>query len=153
MPEEDRRDLQQFIEEFRDLMEDVTGPRHPGLLSPTRRDELRAAFEELTDVFTQVRDALENPDIETSAIPPRTLSLTDADLIGPNRERKISGFRRGLERFRDWASRKTLGRAFRWANTILGSLAGVIPGAEALKELKEYAENLIADAEEDASEP
>jgi hypothetical protein len=149
MAEEDRTDLRRFVDEFRELMEEVTDGRHPGLIPSEYRGELRQAFEELAGVFAQVSNALLDPAIETSAVPPARLSLTGADLIGPSRERKISAFRRGLARFRGRATHKTLGRALRWANMILGSLATVIPPAEALKELKEYAENLNMDAEED----
>lgn len=154
---DDRRDLRKFIHEFRVLMDEVTdGTTHPDLLSPERRSELRQAFEELVreeperpSVFDRVRNAIV-PAIETS--PGLTgLSLTDADLIGANRARKTAGWRRAVQRFKRSVSRNTLGRAFRWANMILGSLAAVIPPAEALKELKEYAENLITDAEEDAA--
>jgi hypothetical protein len=69
----------------------------------------------------------------------------------PSLRRKIGGFRQALDRFRNWPTRKSLSRVFRWANMLLESLAEVVPGAATLKELKQYAENLNADAMEDAA--
>ena len=160
MSAEDIRDLRAFIHEFQVLLDQVTdGTTYPDLLPPDRRIELRQAFDDLAreepgrpSVFDRVREAI-RPGIETSAVPPATMSLADADLLEASRERKIGGWRRAVQRFRSLLTRKALGRPLRWANMILGSLAAVIPPAEALKELKEYAENVIADAEEDSPTP
>jgi hypothetical protein len=149
---EDRDDLRQFLMDFEHLMLELTDAgAHPDLLSPERRSELGRAVAGLAEVFNRAREQVSNPVIETSPPLPGRLSLADADLMGASRERKVSGFRRALQRFRARSSRRTLGRVFRWANMILGSRATVIPPAEALKELKEYAENLVANEEEDAA--
>jgi len=45
MAEEDRRDLQTFIDELQRLLQDVASEtRHPHLLSPDRREDLRTAL-------------------------------------------------------------------------------------------------------------
>ena len=151
MPQEDREDLRQFVEDFRALMKELTDGTHPSLLSPARRRELADAFNDLGAVFDQVGQDLATAPIETSPRSPASASLTDAGLIGDNRARKTGRFKAALDRFRSWPTRKTLGRVFRWANMLLDSLAAVLPQAEALKELKKFAENLNADAMEDAA--
>jgi hypothetical protein len=153
MPPEDRSDLQEFIRELLRLLLDATNAeRHPDLLSFARRAELRATVEQNGQVFIQVINALDNPAIETSPVGPGTASLTDANLIGSTREGKVSGWRRAFERFLSFPTRRTLDRAYRWANMLLESLVAVVPQAAVLKELKQYAENLNKDAIEDAAD-
>jgi hypothetical protein len=152
MAEEDRRDLQTFIDELQRLLQDVASEtRHPHLLSPDRREDLRTALGALSNFFGDVRHALDDPIVDTQPTTPGKYSLENAQLTGEPRRRKIGGFRRALDRFRNWPTRKSLSRVFRWANMLLESLAEVVPGAATLKELKQYAENLNADAMEDAA--
>jgi hypothetical protein len=152
MPEEDRRDLQTFIDELQRLLQDVASEtRHPHLLSPDRREDLRTALGALSNFFGDVRHALDDPVVDTQPTTPGKYSLENAQLTGEPRRRKIGGFRQALDRFRNWPTRKSLSRVFRWANMLLESLAEVVPGAATLKELKQYAENLNADAMEDAA--
>ena len=45
MSEDDRSDLQRFIDELRQLLDDVASDtKHPHLLSPARREDLRLAL-------------------------------------------------------------------------------------------------------------
>jgi hypothetical protein len=151
MPPQDREDLQRFIDEFSDLMRELTDETHPDLLSPARRGDLADAFRDAGEAFAAVGRELGRPDIERQPRTPPSPSLEDAGLLGANRERKTRGWRRALDRFRSWPTRKSLSRVFRWANMLLESLAAVVPPAQALKEFKQYAENLNADAMEDAA--
>jgi hypothetical protein len=114
----------------------------------TRQVVLRSSF---SNFFGDVRHALDDPVVDTQPTTPGKYSLENAQLTGEPRRRKIGGFRRALDRFRNWPTRKSLSRVFRWANMLLESLAEVVPGAATLKELKQYAENLNADAMEDAA--
>jgi hypothetical protein len=151
MPPEDREDLALFVEEFKALMKELTDGTHPGLLSPARRQDLAAAYAEIAGVFDGVAQDLRTAPIETSPRPPASASLNDANLTGGNRARKTGRVRAAFDRFRSGPTRKTLARVFRWTNMLLESLAAVLPQAQALKELKQYAENLNADAMEDAA--
>jgi hypothetical protein len=58
-------------------------------------------------------------------------------LAGAQLDLEQGGFRRALERFQSRVTRQTLSRVLGWANVILGSLGGVVPGVEAIKEYKE----------------
>jgi hypothetical protein len=66
-------------------------------------------------------------------------------LTGSQLDFKLTGFRRLRERFRSFGSRHVFRRALRWADVILGSLAGVVGAAEPIKEFKEGVEAAIDD--------
>ena len=153
MAEDDRRDLQRFIDELRQLLEDVASDtKHPHLLSPARREDLRLALGALANAFGDVSHALDNPSIDTAPMVPGGSSLENAQLTGEPRRRKFGGFLRSVDRFRNWPTRKAFDRVCRWANMLLESLVAVVPQAGVLKELKQYAENLNKDAMEDAGD-
>jgi hypothetical protein len=71
------------------------------------------------------------------------LALERAGLTGTQLELKLGGWRRAVRFFRATPTRALLRRALRWANVLLGSLAGVVGAAEALKEFKETVETGI----------
>ena len=152
MAEDDRNDLKNFIDELRQLLLDVADDtKHPHLLSPARREDLREVLRGLANVVDDVKHTLDNPSIDEGRVPPGRSSLANVQLTGEPRRRKISGFRRALDRFRSWPTRRTLDRVYRWANMLLESLVAAVPPAGVLKELKQYAENLNKDAIEDAA--
>jgi hypothetical protein len=152
MAEDDRRDLKRVVDELQQLLRDVASDtKHPHLLSPARREDLREALDGLANVFGDLSRALENPSIDTAPMAPGGSSLQDAQLTGEPRRRKTAGFWRSVDRFRSWPTRKTLDRVYRWANMLLESLVGAFPPAAVLKELKQFAENLNKDAMEDAA--
>lgn len=153
MAEDDRRDLQRFIQELQQLLRDVASEtKHPHLLSPARREDLREVLRGLANVFGEVSHALGNPSIDTAPMAPGGSSLHAAQLTGEPRRRKTAGFWRALDRFKNWPTRRALDRVYRWANMLLESLVGAFPPAGVLKELKQYAENLNKDAMEDAGD-
>jgi len=132
---EDRDDLRQFLMDFEHLMLELTTrphiltcslPNAEASLDEPSRDLPRSSTRHASkSVILSLR-----PHLLCLA---GCLSLADADLMGASRERKVSGFRRALQRFRARSSRRTLGRVFRWANMILGSRATVIPPRYHLK--------------------
>jgi hypothetical protein len=71
--------------------------------------------------------------------------LERVGLTGSQLELKRSGWVRALARFEAAPVRSLLLRALRWANIILGSLAGVVGASEALKEFKESVEQGLED--------
>lgn len=99
MAEEDRRDLQTFIDELQRLLQDVASEtRHPHLLSPDRREDLRTALGAFSNFFGDVRHALDDPVVDIQPTTPGKYSLENAQLTGEPRRRKIGGIRRALDR-------------------------------------------------------
>jgi hypothetical protein len=147
MSEQDRGWLGEFIGDFRAFMRDVTAAN--SLLSEAWLEGPRAAFQELLsnpDTFEQVQATLRGDNDLDADLERLDADLERLGLTGSNLEIKLAGWRRARARLRDSLTRRALRSAFRWANTLLGSLAGAIGAAEALKELKEITENTYEDA-------
>ena len=148
MAVEDRQQLQVFVGELRAFLE--VAVHGGGVVSGEAADQMMAAFTETVDagVFRRVEehlgsDALDEPaDAEDPSGPDR---LQAVGLGGANLALKTSGWRRAREAMGGVFAPRAARRMFRWANTILGSLAVVVPPAEALKELKEATENTYED--------
>src|SRR5215217_1770747 len=68
--------------------------------------------------------------------------LQSVGLQGPQLDLKLQGLSSAWERFKSRGTARLLRNLLGWVNAILGSLAKVIPGVEALKELKEAIERL-----------
>lgn len=76
--------------------------------------------------------------------------LDQRGLSGPGLRLELQGFWGRMFAFGRRMNRPWVRSMFRWANTILGSLAAVFPPADAIKEFKESLENLIEDSAADA---
>lgn len=93
MAEEDRRDLQTFIDELQRLLQDVASEtRHPHLLSPDRREDLRTALGALSNFFGDVRHALDDPIVDTQPTTPGKYSLENAQLTGEPADARSAAF-------------------------------------------------------------
>jgi len=157
MAAEDRLALRQFMTDFDRFIALAVQPSR--LLPDDRARELSEAHLELTDLrmVEQVRTALENPaldepgpplgDFGTGARPSR---LEQFGLTGANLRAKLAGWGRAFARLSENGAPVLafFRSAFRWANTILGSIIAALGLGEALKELKEAAENSYEDAAE-----
>jgi hypothetical protein len=60
---------------------------------------------------------------------------------------KIRGVRRAFVRLRDEGAKVAFKSVLSWANIILGSLGGIVPGIESIKEYKEVCEQAVEDAD------
>jgi hypothetical protein len=137
-PAQARQELVSFLGELREFLPSLLDS-HPHWFADELRDELRAIWnEELPRSFETAIAEL------TGAVPPTGQPPTQLDnrlqaagLSGRMLGIKLSGFRRALGRFYSERTKRWFHRAARWANVILGSLAGIVGGAEAIKEFKE----------------
>ncbi len=146
MSQEDREALRRFVTEVRDVLTHVVRGQ-PELLGDAAGD-LDEALTELEGegILERVeQDLLEAEYADEPDERGRTL-LSRVGLTGANLRVKLRGWSRAYE---GWQSNGlTLRPVFRWANTILGSLAGVVGAAESLKEYKESVENAYEDVQE-----
>jgi len=138
---EDRQTLDTFVDEVHSLLRSVIF-EHRDWLPDDLWQSYEAALSDLAQAVDETRNAL-FPDAGLDA--PRFAEQLDADLAGAGLtgtqlNLKVSGWRRALSRFAQSPARRLLRRALRWGNVLLGSLAGVIGAAEALKEFKEAVE-------------
>lgn len=148
MAVEDRQQLRVFVGELREFLE--VAVHGDGVVSGEVVGQMTDAFVEAVEagVFERVEaqlasDALDQPaDAEDPSGPDR---LGAVGLAGANLALKTSGWRRAREAMGGVFAPRAARRMFRWANTILGSLAVVVPPAEVLKELKEATENTYED--------
>lgn len=150
MPLEDRQRLDAFVDECYQLLRTVVF-EYRGWLPDELRDAYEVAFISLETSRAELRRALV-PEMFVSNIPYDDdylvlleLRLEQAGLVGPQWALKEAGWKRALDRFRRFPTRFVLRGALKWANVILGSLAGVVGAAETLKEFKEAVEAGIED--------
>ncbi|GAA0938549.1 hypothetical protein GCM10009554_27640 [Kribbella koreensis] len=139
MPAEDREALQQFVRQLDEFLRLAIGP--DGLLPSEQSQELLAAYDELADrdAFAELREV-----VGDAAYDER---LFVCGLTGANLRVKLAGWARSLARLFNAVGpgpRRYLS-AFKWANTILGSILAATGVGEAVKELKEAAENTYED--------
>ena len=108
-------------------------------------DPLWRAWREVEPNFdTAVLYLREPPDIEVLE-----RQLSDVGLRDDQLALKETGFRNALGRFRDRLTKPALKSVLGWANIILGSLAGIIPGGDAIEEYKEGHEQALEDGDLD----
>jgi hypothetical protein len=150
---EDRQRLEEFAESVYQLLGEVVREQ-PQWLPPELRDDYVRAWQDAEADLGRLRQAL-LPEARRSAAeapPPDQGSLDAAlaasGLVGSQLRLKLRGYYRALDRFRAALAPRRLRRVLRWGDVILGSLAGVVGGAEALKELKEAVEAGVEDQEE-----
>lgn len=137
----DQTDLRDFLDETEALLTEIIDRRSefiPGELQPYFVDawpEVRASISTAKgDLFTR------------SVVADR---LPSAGLSGKQLALKLVAFRRSVDALKlgGW-SRRLLKRVLGWLNIILGSLASVLPGVDAIKEFKEAIENALDEKEE-----
>jgi hypothetical protein len=145
---EERKELVEFVEDVHGLLRDVVF-EHPELLPGELLNLYGSAVSEVETHVIETRLAL-------LEVPPESLGdlddkLENAGLSGDQLALKLKGYWRAVTSFRQTLPHRRflLRRAFRWANVVLGSLAGVIGAAEPLKELKGVVEAGIEDKDED----
>jgi len=140
--QEARTQLTGFLDELKQLIDEI--PKHPDWTPYQLKEALEEARKSLDHDFERARQGLAQAGAATL-----DRQLSDAGLTKPQLDLKLSGFGRAVRRFRDAGGKVLFRRALRWANVILGSLAGIVPGVEAIKEYKESIEAATEDTEPD----
>jgi hypothetical protein len=150
VPDEERERLAEFVQDCYELLGQVV-TEHGEWLPAELRDTYRRAWQEIEPDVRDLRAALRDG---ASSVPGFYLSeggwderLRRAGLSGASLDLKLGGFTRARDRFLVNPIRRFLRSPLRWANIVLGSLAGVIGAAEVLKELKETVEAGVEDVE------
>lgn len=137
--EEYVRTIAEFLDETTKLFEQIVGWREV-LFDEDIRDDIEAAWNEIKsrDVIAKVLQGFDQLDQWKRA---------EAGLAGRNLDLKLNAFGRALRRFRKQGTVRWLRPVLKWLNTILGTLASLIPGGEVLKEYKESIEHGLDAAE------
>ena len=130
------KDLRQFLGEARKLFDNVVYQWVPLLFEEEFRHRLRAAWRELRPKIPAWQAEVDSPAHEGG--------FQNAGLRGAQLDLKLEGVNSAWKRFKSRGTVGLLRKVLGWINAILGSLAQVIPGVEALRELKEAIERLIA---------
>jgi hypothetical protein len=146
---EDRQQLDAFVAELHDVLRTVIF-EHSDWLPDDLWTSYEVAFMALRGSVDETRATLlperfTDPSAEYQQ--GLDIALERAGLTGTQLELKLSGWRRAIGFFRAGPTRSLLRRALRWANVLLGSLAGVVGAAEALKEFKETVETGVEEEE------
>jgi hypothetical protein len=132
-------DLPGFIGEVEKLFDNVIESWNQLLFPETNRTLISQAWTELKPTLSSIRDALLNP------IPTIADKLRNAGLaVGKQLDLKLKMLNDAWERFKKRGTVRLLKELLDWINKLLGSLADVVPGGEALKEFKEVLEKGIA---------
>jgi len=128
--------VQQVRTALNDPALDEPDRNHPDRNDPDRNDPDRDDPRPSVDDFGTPR--------------PPTSRLEQFGLTGANLRAKLAGWGRAFARLSENGAPVLafFRSAFRWANTILGSIIAALGIGEALKELKEAAENSYEDAAE-----
>ena len=138
----DREELSRFLTELHTVLRstvDEHGNWFPSLL----RQPIRDAWEEVQPNFEIASRYLREPP-NAALLDAR---LASVGLAGAQLHLKLVGFRGALQRFRDRSKRGLL-QLLGWANILLGTLAGVIPGVEPILEYKEAFERAVAEGDD-----
>lgn len=138
--------LYYFVKDVEELLDQVTAARHVLLAKPLRESVHKAWQEYRATSLPELLTGLEAWTTSTSGSEDR--SLRTAGLQGSQLDAKLAGYVEARRHLVAAGGRLALKRTLRWVNTILGSLATVVPVAEALKELKECYENGAQDVED-----
>ena len=93
------------------------------------------AWDELRPAIVMLKDEVNSPDHATK--------LKEAGLSGKQLQLKLGILNRAWEKFKDTGTAKVLRKLLSWINKILESLGAVLPGGEAVKELKDAIEELM----------
>jgi hypothetical protein len=126
--------LEEFLNETQGLLDNIVGPWSQILFEENDREPLEIAW-------TELRPAL--PDIEYQLHDALPHQLEEAGLSGNQLTAKLKWLNDAWKKFKEKGTVKLLKKLLEWINLILGSIAIIVPKAEALKELKEAIEKLI----------
>ena len=126
--------LREFLKEVEGLLDNIVGPWNQLLFAENDREPLEEAWTELKPKL---------PDIERQLLDTPPDQLEDAGLSGNQLRAKLKWLNDAWKRFKEKGTVKLLKKLLEWINLILGSIALLVPKAEALKEMKEAIEKLI----------
>jgi hypothetical protein len=141
MPEETVTDLKSFLHESVNLLDQIVTEWSDLLFHDEYREPLRAAWAELKPNAEQDIERFNPRKSDTAE------HLARAGLTGAQLDLKLKGFSAALNKFRVVGTVKWLKKVLEWINKILKSLIGVIPGADAIDEIKGVIEELLDDDE------
>ncbi len=108
------------------------------------RKRMTVAWEELAPRWREIEDQLSDPSDEVLN------KLRLAGLTGAQLEMKVQYIEGVHEKFREHGSLFLLRRVLSALNKLLGSLLSAVPGVEAVKEYKDYAESELDESENEA---
>jgi hypothetical protein len=135
----DQSALQRFLDDVEQVLGALVESRDR-LMPESLRDDALAAWQEGRETFSTVRSAVQTVARE---------DLARAGLVGSQLRLKLRGFGERLRQFGEGffdflrdrlpldVIKRIIKKLLEWANIILGSLASIIPPAEALQELKD----------------
>ena len=129
------KDLREFLAEVRKLFDNVVYHWDQFLFEEEFRPRLEKAWKELRPRIPEWQTQVDLPTHESG--------FRNAGLRGAQLTLKLEGLNSAWNRFKSRGTVRLLRNVLGWINAILGSMAQVIPGVEALKELKEAIERLI----------
>jgi hypothetical protein len=129
---EDREQLIGFLTTLRTVINEVL-ERPPGFLDPEMRTLFLDAWLEVRGAFDVAVGYLQDDELDEGLA---RVGLTSLQL-----SLKLGGFRRALQHWFNRRTRGALRRLLAWADTILDSLAAVMPPAEVIREYKECLKN------------
>ena len=135
MPDLPIDNLEDFLEEVRKLFDNITYHWDQILIPAEFRKPLVEAWDELRPAIASLKDEVNSDDNATK--------LEEAGLSGKQLQLKLGILNRVWEKFKDTGTAKVLRKLLGWINKILASLGAVLPGGEAVKELKEAIEELM----------
>ena len=140
---DDRAALADFMVGVRDILQQVVEWREL-LFRKELRQPIADAWLEVELAFLDVRRGLVESDEEGHEIVSEG-ALAKIGLTGKQLELKLKGFSSAWERFKEWGTVKVLKKLLDWIDIILGSLASIIPGADAIEEFKDSVKQGIED--------
>ncbi len=144
MPDEHRQ-IVVFLDDLRLIFTDLLDDRRE--LLPTEMCGLvEGAWPEIKAAISGAQEEMHKDATAKAA------RLDELGLTGKQWNVKITGFERARRRRKPKepsGKRKWFLRIFGWANIILGSLANLLPGADAIKEYKESVEEGLKEADDE----
>jgi hypothetical protein len=138
MPEADRQQLAEVLQDIYYLLEDVGVTRNEWV-TPELREAFATAWLDTGGSFSATAQWLQGEDADA---PLQIVGLTGVQL-----EVKVRGYWLARQEFERRRIPRLLRKLFRWMNVLLGSLAAAFPPAEPIKELKEALEADLEDAD------
>ena len=130
------QDLDGFLRATEYLAESMVGPWAPIVAPREYRHELSVAWQELKPSMQELRSQSANP-------MPGPHTLKTAGLSGGQLKVKLRAVSDAWRRFREKGTTRLLASLVGLTKSIVESLAKLVPGAEALKELLELLEKLL----------
>ncbi len=131
-------DIPHFFDESEKLFDEITGSWSPILFKEKFRQPILDAWYAVKGKILSIKSSFQNL---------TTTALDEAGLIGDQLGLKLAGLSDVWERFHQNGTVKFLSYLLGWVNSILGSLATLIPQVEAWKEFKEVIEKLLEPTE------